>query len=107
MLINIIPWNIRVLGRPAKRFLVKDFFNLHLTDVCCLQESKLEEIAPALWREIGGSKLDNFFFVPASGSAGGIIMGLNSGFLTGKLHKVESFSLTIEFFSKCENLTWQ
>lgn len=41
---NIVTWNVRGLGRPAKRFLVKDFLNLHFADVCCIQESKLEEI---------------------------------------------------------------
>lgn len=56
---NIITWNVTGLGRPAKRFLVKDFLNLHFADVCYLQESKLEEISPALWRKIGGSRLDH------------------------------------------------
>lgn len=71
---NIINWNVRGLGRPAKRFLVKDFLNLHFADVCCLQESKLKEVTPAIWREIGGKQLDQFSFAPARGSAGGIII---------------------------------
>lgn len=49
-------------------------------DVYCLQESKLEEISLSKWREIRGRNLDHFTFAPARGSAGGIIIGWNSGF---------------------------
>lgn len=80
---NIISWNVRGLGRPTKRFLVKDFLNLHFVDVCCLQESKLEDISGTLWREIGGPRLDKFVFLPAIGSSGGIIVGWNSVLLSG------------------------
>lgn len=55
-------------------FLVKDFLNLHYADVCCLQESKLECVSQALWREVGGSRLDHFAFVLALGIVGGIIV---------------------------------
>ncbi|XP_039129083.1 uncharacterized protein LOC120265272 [Dioscorea cayenensis subsp. rotundata] len=51
---------LRGLGRPAKRFLIKDFLNLHFADICCLQESKLESIPEAIWREIGGPRLGDF-----------------------------------------------
>lgn len=57
---NIISWNVKGLGRPEKRFLLKDFLALHHAEVCCLQESKLEAISPIVWKEIGGSKLDQF-----------------------------------------------
>lgn len=68
---NVITWNVRGLGKSAKRFLVKDFLNLHYAEVCCLQESKLELVSPASWREISGGCLDQFEFVPAKGSARG------------------------------------
>lgn len=65
--------------------------------------SKLEEISLASWREIGGHRLDNFCFVPARGSAGGIIIGWNSAILTGTFVSGGTFSLTVKFFfHKCE-----
>lgn len=73
---NLINWNIRGLGQPAKRFLVKGFLHLHFADVCCLQETKLEEITSVTWKEVGGSYLDQFVFLPANRSAGGIIVGV-------------------------------
>lgn len=97
---NIISRNVRKLGRPTKGFLVKDFLNLHFAEVCFLQESKLHKIPPATWREIGGSHLDQFVFLPTRGSTGGIVIGWNSGTLSGKLERMGAFSLTVEFFSK-------
>ncbi|KAH7669135.1 DNase I-like protein [Dioscorea alata] len=101
---NIITWNIRGLGRPAKRFLVKDFLQLHFADVCCLQESKLDAIPPMLWREIGGGRLDQFEFIPARGTAGGIILGWNSSILTGTIAQLGSHCLSVDFISKRDNL---
>ncbi|KAH7672068.1 RNA-directed DNA polymerase protein [Dioscorea alata] len=104
---NLITWNVRGLGRPAKRFLVKDFLLLHFADVCCLQESKLEEVSPVTWRELGGGRLDQFFTLPARGSAGGIIIGWNSTIMSAKLLHIGLFSLIVEFCSKCDNLVWR
>lgn len=75
LLMNIINWNVRGPGRPAKWFLVKDFLRLHFADVCCLREMKLEEISPSVWREIGDPHIDQFAFVPAKGTARGIALG--------------------------------
>lgn len=69
LLMNIISWNIRGLGRPEKCFLVRDFLNLHFVGVCCLQESKLEDISRIMWKEIGGPRLDQFAFLPSVGTA--------------------------------------
>lgn len=91
---NIINYNLRGLGRPGKRFLIKYFLNLHFADVCCLQESKLKEVTPAI------------SFAPARGSVGGIIIGWNSGLLKGQHVKVGVFSLTKDFLSVKENLWW-
>lgn len=103
---NIITCNIRGLRRPAKWFLVMDFLNMHFVEVCYIQELKLEEITISTWREIGGSHLDQFAYVPTRGSAGGIIMGWNSVLLNGKIEKVGEFSLTVEFSSKKDNFKW-
>lgn len=64
---NIITWNVRGLGNPAKRFMVKDFLKMHYADMYCLHESKLEKISSVFWREIGGCRLDEFCFLLACG----------------------------------------
>lgn len=85
---------------PSKHFLVRDFLELPHADICCLQESKLSTIDPATWRSIGGPRLDKFSFVPAIGSASGIIIGWNNNLFEGNLKFKGSFSLTLEFTNK-------
>lgn len=104
---NIISWNVRGLGRPAKRFLVKDFLNLHFADVCCLQETKLISITAATWRKLGGPRLDKFIFLPSIGASGGIIIGWNSVLLTGAVSSRGAFSVSVDFFSKRDNFHWR
>ncbi|KAH7682447.1 DNase I-like protein [Dioscorea alata] len=103
---NIISWNVRGLGRPSKRFLVKDFLLLHHVDIVCLQESKLSLIGPATWRSIGGPKLDKFAFTPACGSAGAMIIGWNSNLVEGLLLSQGTFCLSVKFRTKSDDTKW-
>lgn len=100
---NIISWNVRGLGRPAKRFLVKDFLEIHCSDVCCIQESKLAEINTATWRPTGGIRLDQFCYVLTIGSSGGMII---SSLLSGKVTHVGTFCLSAEFSNKLDHSVW-
>ncbi|KAH7665893.1 Exodeoxyribonuclease III protein [Dioscorea alata] len=104
---NIVSWNVRGLGRPAKRFLVKDFLSMHFADICCLQESKLEMINPSVWREIGGLRIDKYVYSPEKGSAGGIILGWNSAMLSGNIVFVGEFSVTADFCSLIDKFQWR
>lgn len=95
---NIISWNVRGMGRPAKCFLVKDFLNLHFTDVCCLQESKLENISVVTWREIGGPRLDKFAFTPSVGASGASSLDGIAFFLRGRWCFRENFTCRLISF---------
>ncbi|KAH7677449.1 DNase I-like protein [Dioscorea alata] len=103
---NILNWNVRGLGMSSKRFLVKDFLHLHHADICCLQETKLHAIDPQTWRAISGPRLDQFSFIPADGSAGGILIGWDRSLFTGKEIFRGSFSLSIEFLNRSNNVSW-
>lgn len=52
-----------------------------------------------MWREIGGGRFDQFAFVPAVGTAGGIIIGWNSGAQSGRSTYVGKHCLSVDFFS--------
>ncbi|KAH7689113.1 DNase I-like protein [Dioscorea alata] len=106
MNLNIITWNVRGLGRPNKRFLVKNFFDLHQADVCCIQESKLAYLTQSIWREIGEGRLNSFNHIPARGSSGGIIIGWNSSTRKGRVVFSGSFCLTVEFTNLVDNSVW-
>ena len=40
----------------------------------CFQETKLDVFTPALVRECTGSSFDGFFYLPASGTRGGVLV---------------------------------
>lgn len=64
---------------------------------------KLELVTQATWREIGGTRLDQFVFAPSKGTARGLIVGWNSTIFIGTLEKVGAFSITVEFHDKRDN----
>ncbi|KAH7659258.1 RNA-directed DNA polymerase protein, partial [Dioscorea alata] len=83
------------------------FLHLHFVDVCCLQETKLDVVTGSIWREIGGTRLDKFLYLPARGLAGGIIIGWNSFAVTGSLAFSGMFSLSIDFKSISDSFCWR
>lgn len=79
-----------------------------------VQKKKIKSIiiyektfSASMWREIGGSRLDQFAYVPAKGSAGGMIIGWNSAILTRRVVTVGEFSLMIDFICKLDILKWR
>ncbi|KAH7651412.1 DNA-(apurinic or apyrimidinic site) lyase protein [Dioscorea alata] len=102
---KILSWNVRGLGRPSKRHFVKEFISSSRADILCLQESKLQEIHNSTWKSIGGSRLNFFDFIPANGSAGGIILAWDSSQVSGTLLHKGSFSITLEFTNQSDNTT--
>lgn len=79
---------------------------MYFADVCCLQESKLENISATTWREIGGPRLDKFAFIPSVGASGGIIIGLNSVLLKGEVVFRGKFCMSVDFLSIKDNFAW-
>lgn len=61
---NIVSWNVRGLGRPAKRYIVSDFLELYKVNVVCIKESKLALVDQSIWCSIGGGHFDYFYFIP-------------------------------------------
>lgn len=68
---NIINWNVRGLGRQAKRYIVKDFLDLHKGGIVYIQELKLSMVDLVVWRGIGSSNLHRLCFALAKVSSGG------------------------------------
>ncbi|KAH7677392.1 DNase I-like protein, partial [Dioscorea alata] len=102
---KIISWNVRGLGMPSKLYLVKDFLLLNHVDIYCIQESKLSLVDNSICRSIGGTRLDHYSYIPALGSAGGMIVGWNNILFEG--HKIYqgTFCLSIEFKNKSSDFS--
>lgn len=103
---NIITCSVRGLGRPLKKFLVKEFLDIYCAYVRYLQQSKLTEVSQSTWRSIGGSRLDQFRFMPSHRSFLGMIIEWNSTLLKGKVTFVGSYCLSVEFNNLIYNSSW-
>jgi len=72
---NILNWNVRGLNNPARRKVVKDLVQETRSTIVSIQETKLQDITPELVVEILGQQfVQNFAFLPADGTRGGILL---------------------------------
>lgn len=69
----IVSYNIRGLGEREKKRDVKDLIKKVRTDMCCLQESKLEVVNQRIIKATWGNSSCDWDFVKSEGSSGGII----------------------------------
>ncbi|KAH7658696.1 DNase I-like protein [Dioscorea alata] len=103
---KVLSWNVRDLGRPFKRHLVKYSLTYSRANIVCLQETNLQDIHTFLWRSIGSQFLDSFEFLPAVGTTGEIIMAWDKNQVSGSLIHIGSFSITTEFTNHFDNSIW-
>lgn len=103
---KILSWHVRGLGRPSKRNFVKDIILSSQANIVCIQESKLQDLNNSTLRSIGGPCLDTFDFLQFLGTAKGIIMAWDSTQVIGNLIYKGSFSITIRFTNRENNLDW-
>lgn len=101
---KVLSLNVRGLGRPSESHLIKYFLLSSKADIICLQETKLQDIHFSMWKSIGGCYLDTFKFIPTIGTTRGIVMAWDKDQIIGSLIPYGSFSLTLEFTSRVDNL---
>ncbi|KAK8569220.1 hypothetical protein V6N12_007752 [Hibiscus sabdariffa] len=79
-LLNLVSWNVRGLGKVEKQRAVKNLVKKFWVNFLFIQETKLEIVESKTAKFIGGSCIDQFWFVHAIGSAGGITSFWDSNF---------------------------
>lgn len=70
----ILSWNVRGMGNPERRMVIKDVIKSNKVKIALIQESKLNSMSDRIIREVWGDKPTNWICVDAVGSAGGIIL---------------------------------
>lgn len=105
-LMNINSWNVRGLGRPVIKYLVRDFLDQFRPSIFCLQESKFSELDRNTWKLIDGSSLDYFCFAFARGVSGGTIIRWKGSLLKGTLIHSGTFCLFVEFTDQRDLSKW-
>nr|ABA99266.1 retrotransposon protein, putative, LINE subclass [Oryza sativa Japonica Group] len=103
----IVSWNVRGLNAPAKREAVRNLLQQQNATLVCLQETKLQDVDKACIIETNGVNFqNNFFFLPAEGSRGGIILAADENYFTLSHCDLRMFSLTAKVTMRETNAYW-
>jgi hypothetical protein len=93
---NFVVWNVRGLNNPNLCTVVRLAVLEAAASVVCVSESKLETISPYVVAESFGARFDGFTFLPAVGTAGGIIVAWCSDDVRVVASRVDNFSMSIQ-----------
>lgn len=93
--LKILNWNVRGLNNPARREAICEVANNADASILCIQETKLANIDQFLGREIGGSRLRRFEFLPADGVRGGVAIFWDDTKVQVDNTQIHTFSVSI------------
>lgn len=79
----------------------------HKPTVVCLQETKLQDVSKnCIVQILGPNFQNNFFFLPADGTRGGIILAADDNYYRLSQCELKSFSLTTKIVMRETNDAW-
>jgi hypothetical protein len=71
---NILSWNPGGLNHPSRCSVVKRVVEDTMAASVCVMESKLDVVNQFVINECFGARFDGYVYLPAVGTAGGIIV---------------------------------
>lgn len=71
---KMLVWNVRGLNSPARRNAIFQVIMAAKPSVVCLQETKVEHVTLDIVRHCLGNAFENFLYLPAAGTRGGILL---------------------------------
>ena len=71
---KLLVWNVRGLNSPVRRSTTYQVVAAADPAFACLQETKIEVMTLDIVRHYLGNKFENFFYLPAAGTRGGILI---------------------------------
>ena len=80
--IRIANWNVHGLNARARHLGIKSLFDTTGTSIVCLQETKMELICSSVVLETLGSEFDDYIYLPAHGTCGGILLAWKTSVVT-------------------------
>jgi exonuclease III len=94
---KLLIWNVRGLNNKSRRDSVRSLIDSVKPEVVCLQETKKENIS--MWTVMStlGADFDEFVFLPADGSRGGILVAWKGNVCKAIASRVDVFSVSVQF----------
>uniref|UniRef100_A0A452Y5M9 Endonuclease/exonuclease/phosphatase domain-containing protein n=1 Tax=Aegilops tauschii subsp. strangulata TaxID=200361 RepID=A0A452Y5M9_AEGTS len=80
--LKIAVWNVRGLNSRARRSAIRSLLGTTSAPIVCLQETKMALIYSPIVLDILGSEFDDYTYLSADGTRGGILLALKSRVVT-------------------------
>lgn len=71
---KMLVWNVRGLNSPARRSAIFHVVVSANPSIVCFQETKVENVSLDLIRQCLGNKFEHYYYLPAVGTRGGILI---------------------------------
>ena len=102
---RILSWNIRGLGNPLAKRILKDILIHNKIDIVGIQETKLEVYPSRFFSNIS-TKINNWHYKPSVGSSGGILLGVNDDIFEVQSIWIKEFSISVLLKNKTDSFEW-
>jgi len=103
---RFLVWNVRGLGKPARRRQIREYIWQENIDVVGLQETIKEDFSPQLLQEIDGGLNFVWHWVPSRGRSGGILMGVKGDVLELEEYSMGDYHIQMTIRNKLNNFRW-
>jgi exonuclease III len=94
---KIMIWNVRGLNQKSRRDVVRCMVDSTRPDVVCLQETKKAVISRRMVMSTLGADFDEFIFLPAAGTCGGILLAWKGCVCKALATRVNVHSVSVQF----------
>ena len=93
---KILMWNVRGLGKPARRRQVREHIFQEKIDVVGLQETVKGDFSDQDLQDLAGGLHFTWVWLPARGHSGGILLGARVDTLEVEAHDLREFSIQMD-----------
>ena len=100
-------WNIRGLNKIGRVPALVSKIRENHVDFVGVMETKKESFTPGFLRALTGNTPFSWCFKPANGSAGGILLGVNSNIFHLTVSDILEFSISAMILDKKSGFSWK
>ena len=99
-------WNVRGLGKSARRRQIREYILRERIDIVGLQETVKQEFSSQLLQEICGGLTFFWQWLPAKGRSGGILLGVKVDSLEMEDCSMGDFHIQMSVRDRLSNFRW-
>ena len=103
---RVLSWNVRGLGKKARKRQVRDYIIKERIEIVGLQETMKQDFSDHDLHELAGGINFSWLWLPAKGKSGSILLGVNIDHLEVEDHEIRFFSIRATIRDRRSNFRW-